>query len=156
MPNHSHLARLDRVWTDQPIVFITTCAHNRRAVLNNAPMHGICREVWRNVESLYGWIIGRYVLMPDHCHFFCSPRSEAQPLQVLIGKWKEWTAKYARRRHAVSMPLWQEEFFDHVLRSQDSYEEKWNYVRANPVRARLVRMVDDWPYQGELHPLRYE
>ena len=35
-------------------------------------------------------------------------------------------------------PLWQSEFFDHVIRSADSYTEKWNYVRENPVRAGLV------------------
>ncbi|HET9418906.1 MAG TPA: hypothetical protein VFO30_06155, partial [Chthoniobacterales bacterium] len=46
--------------------------------------------------------------------------------------------------------LWQPGFFDHVLRSADSYGEKWNYVRDNPVRAGLVRDANDWRYQGEV------
>jgi hypothetical protein len=41
-------------------------------------------------------------------------------------------------------------FFDHILRSDESYSEKWNYVRDNPVRAGLVETADDWPYQGEI------
>ena len=41
-------------------------------------------------------------------------------------------------------------FFDHVLRSDESYSEKWNYVRNNPVRAGLVQNADDWPYAGEI------
>jgi len=48
-----------------------------------------------------------------------------------------------------SDPIWQRGFFDHVLRSDESYAEKWEYVRENPVRAGLVRIADEWPYAGE-------
>ena len=47
-------------------------------------------------------------------------------------------------------PIWQPGFFDHVLRSDESYAQKWEYVRDNPVRAGLVAQSDDWPYQGEV------
>ena len=48
---------------------------------------------------------------------------------------------------------WEKDFFDHVLRSQESYLEKMEYVRQNPVRAGLVKRPEDWPYQGEIHRL---
>jgi hypothetical protein len=47
-------------------------------------------------------------------------------------------------------PLWRRRFFDHVLRSDESYAQKWNYVRDNPVRASLAANADDWPYAGEI------
>jgi len=47
-------------------------------------------------------------------------------------------------------PIWQRGFFDHVLRNDESYGHKWNYVRENPVRAGLVTKADDWPYSGEI------
>ena len=50
----------------------------------------------------------------------------------------------------IKTQLWEEGFFDHVLRSDESYSQKWNYVRENPVRAGLVKSVEDWPYQGEI------
>lgn len=49
-----------------------------------------------------------------------------------------------------SAPIWQRGFFDHVLRSDESYAQKWNYVRQNPVRPGLVKNADDWPFSGEL------
>jgi putative transposase len=49
-----------------------------------------------------------------------------------------------------SSPIWQRGFFDHLLRSDESYSQKWNYVRENPVRAGLVSKAADWPYSGEL------
>jgi hypothetical protein len=44
---------------------------------------------------------------------------------------------------AAKRGLWQPGFFDHVLRSDESYSEKWNYVRDNPVRAKLIERADD-------------
>jgi putative transposase len=49
-----------------------------------------------------------------------------------------------------SDPIWQRGFFDHLLRSEESYGQKWNYVRENPVRAGLVTRAEDWPYSGEI------
>ena len=53
------------------------------------------------------------------------------------------------------MPHWQPNFFDHILRSADSYSTKWDYVQMNPVRAGLVKNADDWEYQGMIVPIRY-
>ena len=41
-------------------------------------------------------------------------------------------------------PVWQEESFDHVLRSQESFEEKLEYVRQNPVRRGLVSRPEEY------------
>ncbi|PYJ49207.1 MAG: hypothetical protein DME85_00505 [Verrucomicrobia bacterium] len=49
--------------------------------------------------------------------------------------------------------LWQPGFFDHVLRSDESHAQKWKYLRDNPVRANLVELWDQWPYQGEIVPI---
>ena len=51
--------------------------------------------------------------------------------------------------------VWQEEFFDHVLRSGESYGQKWSYVRENPVRAGLVATSEAWPWQGEIELFRF-
>jgi REP element-mobilizing transposase RayT len=153
---HDHLRRLDRVWVEHPIYFVTTVAYSRRPILATADTHAIFREVWVNCEQLYGWRVGRYVIMPDHLHFFCAPQHEAKPLSTFVGKWKEWTGKYAARRLQVPVPLWQPEFFDHALRSAESYDEKWNYVRMNPERAGLVSEPDEWQHQGEIHGLLFD
>ena len=52
-------------------------------------------------------------------------------------------------------PHWQKGFFDRVIRSGESYEQKWIYVRDNPVRAELVLSAEDWPYAGEIAELPF-
>ena len=94
------------------------------------------------------------MILPDHVHFFCAPELDAKTLSIFAGLWKEWTSKAIKRQLNLTSPVWQEEFFDHVLRSSESYSEKWNYVRNNPVRHGLVADADDWPWQGEIEELR--
>jgi REP element-mobilizing transposase RayT len=55
--------------------------------------------------------------------------------------------------HGCDDVFWQRRFFDHVLRNDESYAQKWNYVRENPVRAGLVAKAEDWPYAGEIIPI---
>jgi putative transposase len=136
--------------------FITTCAKGRTPRLANDMFRAIAIEVWRSCQENYEWSIGRYVIMPDHVHFFVFDSQEKRTLSELVGKWKEWTAKYCQRQLGFTMPLWQPDFFDHVLRSAESYEQKWEYVRSNPIRAGLVESADKWKYQGELAQLRYD
>jgi putative transposase len=53
----------------------------------------------------------------------------------------------ANGRSKSSGQIWEEGFFDHLLRSDESMSEKWDYVVQNPVRAGLVKRAEDWPYQ---------
>ena len=144
-----HLQRLAHVWQKQPLYFITTCVAGRRPLLASIRAHVILREEWQGMSGRNGWLVGRYVVMPDHVHFFVTPKPGVErSLSWAIGAWKEWTAKYFLAASGEIAPFWQEEFFDHVLRSKESYSEKWEYVRQNPVRAGLVCTAEDWPYAG--------
>jgi REP element-mobilizing transposase RayT len=90
--------------------------------------------------------------MPDHIHLFVS----FQPGTTVLSDWmKSLKNSLSKRLRSMGRdaPHWQDGFFDHVLRSSESYEQKWRYVRDNPVRARLVAQAEDWPYQGEIQRL---
>ena len=147
------LRRLERVWIDWPIYFITTCAFRRRTILASKDVAEILISEWRNARERHGCVIGRYVIMPDHVHFFCSAELDGKTLPTFMQAWKQWSSKRLARELGFSGPIWQEEFFDHVLRSSENYSQKWDYVRENPVRAGLVTKIEDWPWQGEIESL---
>lgn len=153
MKTHKHLKRLSRLWIDNPICFITTCTYNRRPILICRNVAAILTDEWRTARTRHGWAIGQFVIMPDHTHFFCRAEQDAKPLAEFIGQWKEWTSKRLTRTVGLEPPVWQSEFFDHVLRSAENYGEKWNYVHDNPVRAGLVSRAEDWPWQGAIEIL---
>jgi REP element-mobilizing transposase RayT len=151
---HRHLRRLHRIWIDHPIYFVTTCTFRRRPILDCPKIAAILVDEWRVARTRHAWAVGRYVIMPDHVHFFCAVELEAEPLPKFMQAWKQWTSKRITAELKTTGPLWQPEFFDHVLRSSESYSQKWEYVRENPVRAGLVDDADDWPWQGEIEEFR--
>lgn len=151
----SHLGRLSRVWIPAPVYFITTCTYRRLPILAHDDAFAITLEELATSARKYAWSVGRYVVMPDHLHFFCTAKSDAdsKPLERFVGKFKEWSAKRLRHDLEIPAPIWQSEFFDHLLRTNESHAEKWLYVRENPVRAGLVEKAEDWRFAGELSDL---
>ncbi len=140
--------RLSNVWIKNPVFFITTNVSGRQSLLDTEVVFEILLDEWRSALSRHSWAVGRFVVMPDHVHFFCSTVDSERSLSAFVGSWKEWTSKRIRRETKLEEFRWQSGFFDHVLRSEDSRSLKWEYVRANPVRAGLVDDPSKWIYQG--------
>ena len=133
------------------IIFVTLCTKDRKPLLANPEAHAILRDVWAATDA---WFVGRYVIMPDHLHLFCSPTALVpQTLESWIKFWKSVAARRWPRREEA--PIWQRHFWDRQLRRGEGYDAKWDYVVANPVRAGFVVRSDDWPYQGEMYLLRW-
>jgi REP element-mobilizing transposase RayT len=136
--------RLDLIYLSQPLYFVTFTTRDRRAIpsLDDAQL-ALQRYAHCGIDK-FNIALGRYVIMPDHVHSFVRG-GRTFTLSPWIGGLKRAMSV------ALKCPrLWQPGFFDHMLRSDESYAGKWNYVRDNPVRAGLVKAADDWLYQGEI------
>jgi REP element-mobilizing transposase RayT len=142
---------------DPPLYLVTFNTLLRRPLLARDAVHAAFRE-YAERGLAFNVATGRFVLMPDHVHVF-----------VRIGRdmtLRRWESGLKQRlgkvlvtlgHEATTIPgakiksFWQPGFFDHLLRHDESYAEKWDYVWQNPVRSGLVTRPEDWPYQGEIH-----
>ena len=169
------------------MLYVTVVTEKRMPVLSSREIHDIIISSWKAADL---WLVGRYMIMPDHIHFFCAPSSYPPPdFHRWMAYWKSLAAKAywralggsrscatagdtdarervppvvadasdARERvpPARNPPLFQRDCWDRQLRTGESYAQKWEYVRNNPVRKGLVANVDEWPYQGELNVLHW-
>jgi len=181
-PLQPRLKRLDQLFTSHPLYFVTACTEDRKPILANAKVHEAFRK-FCEAGLTRGVFVGKYVLMPDHLHLFvafgeeyesalmeCRENRRSQtgatevgtvaavcdrrvsPLSEWIKSLKNSLSKTFRSQN-IPAPHWQKGFFDHVMRSEESYSEKWLYVAENPIRKKLVMRFEDWPYQGEVYPL---
>lgn len=149
MPNRGRPAPGVFIFRGQAtIVFLTVCTHDRTRWLADPKVEHDLVESWKGSTA---WIVGRYVLMPDHLHLICSPIDEEVEIEAWITFWK----RQFRRIHRQPTRRFQSGGFHHRLRKQESYDQRWDYVRENPVRAGLVKRAEDWPYSGELNELRW-
>lgn len=146
------LSRLDRIHTDHLFYFLTFCTHNRVPILANPPLHQAFR-LFSEASVTHNVLVGRYVIMPDHIHLFTAFEERAS-LPTWMKSLKNYLSK-ALRESKIEAPHWQKGYFDHLMRSEESYESKWNYVSHNPVRHHLVSEPSLWPFQGEINPLSF-
>ncbi len=80
------------------------------------------------------------VVMPDHVHVLISPRERSAgewwSLQDLMHSVKSYTSHEIGKGRGGGA-VWQEEYFDRLVRDEDEFREKWNYMLMNPVKARM-------------------
>lgn len=72
-----------------------------------------------------------YVIMDDHVHVLVLPHEEIS-LEDILHSWKSFTAKRLRRFWKRSSPIWQDEYFDRIIRDEAELIEKTEYILGNP------------------------
>ena len=142
MPTRRRLPHEPPRWIDpsREIWFITVCCETRGvnqlardeigAALIETIQHRNQSGVW------WTWLV---TVMPDHVHLLTSFPSTGDGMVRVMTEWKRWTARTLKIR-------WQQNFFDHRLRRDESYYAKADYILHNPVRAGLVADQEQWPY----------
>ena len=130
------------------IIFDTVCTKNRQPWLADPAVHQLLEQTWKEASA---WRVGRYVIMPDHIHFFAGESDSAIPYENWV---KYWKSSFSRKFERPDC-RWQSDHWECRIRNEAQLEEKWHYVVYNPVRHRLVSRPENWPYRGELFPLRW-
>ncbi len=146
--------RIDLFQDQRPFYFVTFNTAARRHLLAQDDILRTFLEFARRGYDEQGVAVGRFVIMPDHVHLFVVLPENGIPLARWMKALKRALGAVLQKR-GEAPPYWQEGFFDHVLRSGESYSAKWEYVRLNPERAGLCARSEDWPLQGEIVPIRF-
>ena len=133
------------------IVFVTVCTKFKRKRLASDTIHQLLIDTWKKADH---WVVGNYVILPDHVHLFAAPASLDSPgVRQWTNYWKGMATRHWPEAKEFQGSIWQPDAWDRQLRNSESYQEKWNYVRDNPVRHGLVKRAGDWPYQGRIQEL---
>jgi REP element-mobilizing transposase RayT len=91
------------------------------------------------------WNMLEYVVMPSHVHLLFELLGEG--LKNGLEQFKRWTGHQAARLLGRDgRRFWQDEWFDHWSRSDEEDEKIVEYIRQNPVQAKLVEDYRDWRY----------
>jgi putative transposase len=131
------------------IYYLTLCAYNGKTLFQH---EGVAKVVIDELDfrrrvsqeiKLYC-----FCLMPDHLHLLMSLSENYQKsLQNWVAAFKRYNARVANLLYEVS-PLWQKNFYEHVVRTDESLLRITAYIVNNPVRKGFVSKWQDYPYSG--------
>ena len=80
--------------------------------------------------------LGDWVVMPDHCHVLFRPLSEHR-LPDILHSWKSFTAKAVNKLLGRTGPVWQEDYWDRLVRNERHLDACQRYIVENPIKAQL-------------------
>ena len=145
-PKYDYRRRFPHIEKDKRPIFITFTTDHRWKMPDEARsivLESCLKENGNKFE------LHPAVVMPGHSHLE-SPLRDAEvwnfSLPQIMHAIKEVLARKINILLSRSGPVWQEEFLDHVLRSNDSVAGKMDYICRNPVRARLVKVERGYPW----------
>lgn len=137
--------------------FVTICTKDRKKILSEIAAgtflpecpqatlprllrHGqIAEKYIHKINAHYNHLsIDKYVIMPDHIHFLISlngydetgiASADSDRTSVIarfVGTFKRFCNKEYKEN------IWQDRYYDHVIRNQQDYDETWRYIENNP------------------------
>jgi REP element-mobilizing transposase RayT len=82
------------------------------------------------------YALGHFVVMPNHVHVLVRPLA-GHTLSEILKSWKSFTAREINQSLGQTGALWQDESFDHIVRTPQALEQFAEYIRQNPAKAGL-------------------
>ncbi len=167
LPNRRSLRLQGYDYRSSGAYFVTICTVEKR------PLFGMVREgcvqlnelgqiadnCWKQIERVRSGIaIDAYIVMPNHIHGILHFSTDAAlanapaaahdlaagSLGVILGQYKSIVTKHSQfLRSPPTRPIWQRNYYDHIIRSTASLEKIRQYIVENP-----ARWVDDDLYIG--------
>ena len=139
---HKRLRLPEYDYSSKGAYFVTICTKDRRKILSSLSAEQfssspdpVLTEIGKLVDSSIasvpayypGVFIDRYVIMPNHVHLLLRFTEEDNPkLGRIIQQLKGFVSKQC------GQTIWQEKYYDHVIRDEADYLIKYQYIENNP------------------------
>jgi putative transposase len=86
-----------------------------------------------------------YVVMDDHVHVLLLPFDDFE-LHQIVHSWKSFSAQRLAREWARTRPIWQREYFDRIVRDDEEFTQKAQYILGNPLKR--WPDLEEYPWVG--------
>ena len=118
--------------------FVTFSCFRKRQILGTGAARDDLLRILEEAREKYRFAVHGYVVMPDHVHLLVS-EPEVRRLSVVMQVVKQ---RFSRRR--TEECVWESQYYDFNVYTQEKRVEKLRYMHRNPVRRGLVERPEDW------------
>ena len=133
------------------VFFVTSVTARRHPIFRRETTAQLLIETLAHYRDAGKFLLHEFVIMPDHIHVLLTPAEEIsleRAMQFIKGGFSY--------RLKSCPPVWQASFTNHRIRDFEDYENHREYIRMNPVRARLAVRAEDYPYSSAAGGMRLD
>jgi len=133
------------------LFFVTTVTANRQPIFRREAVAHLLIDTLAHYRDERKYLLHEFVIMPDHVHALLTPASEIsleRAMQFIKGGFSY--------RLKSRPPVWQASFTNHRVCDLEDYHRHLEYIRMNPVRARLVASPQAYPYSSAGEVMRLD
>ena len=127
--------------------FVTTKCWQGRQIFQAREIAEILLQTLFHYREQRAYLLHEFVLMPDHLHLLLTP-GETTSLEKAVQLIKGGSSHRIHNERNHRKEIWQEGFYDWTIRDFDDWQTKVEYIRLNPVRARLVVKPEEWAFSS--------
>jgi putative transposase len=132
--------------------FLTICTERRRFVFVSAATGRAARDALLRTAAAYRFAVVAYCFMPDHLHVLVEGLAPDSDFRKFVAMYKQRSGFEHRRMHGQK--LWQEGYFERILRSDEGLLPVVAYILGNPVRAALCEVASAyWLLGSDRYPV---
>ena len=126
--------------------FVTLVSDRKIPLFKNIRITRKILSILKNISKRYGFLIWVYCFMPEHLHLLIEGEKENSNMKKFISMFKQKTS-YTYKK-STNRKLWQENYYEHILRKDEDTKDIARYILENPVRRRLVKKFTDYKFLG--------
>ena len=138
--------RIENYDYSQPNVYLLTiCIQNRANLFGVvevrpdtpvtvlSPLGKLVEQAILDIETYYdNAAIETYSILPNHLHLLLRLDATDAPNAPTVSRIIKNMKEHVTRVYGKS--VWQKGFHDHIIRSEQEYQNAWNYVAFNPAK----------------------
>ena len=140
------MARLARVVVPGLPHHVTQRGNGRARTFFGAEDYAAYRDWLGEAAAALGVAVWAWCLMPNHVHLILTPEDEGGVSRAMARLHRRYAGRIHARRKRTGH-FWQGRF-GCVTMDEDHLAAAFRYVELNPVRARLVKRPEDWPWSS--------
>lgn len=111
-------------------------------------------SVTNQVKRKYPFRMRAWVVLPEHLHMIWTlPECDANYMQRIWSIKTAFSKQHQQQSQKTDIKIWQNRYWEHVIRNQTDLNNHINYIHFNPVKHGYVSKPIEWRYSSFHHYL---
>ncbi|MGG7164520.1 REP-associated tyrosine transposase [Clostridium ihumii] len=130
------------------VYFITTITKNRKPIFNDKLACDLFINLITYYKLKYSCKIYAFVIMPNHIHFIIQISNNISIstfMKLLKGTFSRYYNELSKNN---STSIFQEGFYDNIIKNEFELSSVMNYIHNNPIKANIAYEYKDYFYSS--------